>query len=253
MSFQNISSYLFRYILQFIPDNKTSSFLVRTCSRLLHIGNSHGYVKYISYGDVSCNNINLFVKRYCDHVKSIISVSIYTITDPQYWIPSVWPKKVYFKRTRITEIISPPLSITEDLQIIDLDKHNHSSDLVRIDWKKLPKLKRLNLDVVNIDFTGIEACKDLEIIFITVYKEGTVNLPDCIGDFKKLIHIGTNCVLVNKTHFCSRNLTSCTVYNHQEYTTAYFNQFSLCTERYKGSTWNWLRIGSKSCTLWDDL
>lgn len=233
MSFQNIPSDLFSYILQFIPDNKTSSFLARSCSRFLHIANRHGYVKYISYDDVLGDNIQLFIRRYCDHVNSIISVSIYTITDPHYWIPSVWPKKVYFNRTRITEIISPPLSITEELQIIDFHKHNFPYDLVRIDWKKLPKLKRLNLDVVNIDFTGIEACKDLEIIFITIYKEGSVNLPDCIGDFRKLIHICTNCVLAKKTHFCSTNLTTCTVYNHQEYTTASFNQFSLCTDRYE--------------------
>lgn len=206
-------------IIEFLPQQDSVNF-ISSCKSVNIVGMTNGYIKHLSNSYTT--DMMHFIKLACKHQRTIQSLWLTGLDNPQNWIPISWPKQVVIETCTIYTKIDPLLvSSTENLKISSVNGN------IEINWLKFPKLKKLNLYVTDINFNGIENCKDIEHIFIEV--KTRTSLPDCIGHFQNLIHLITNCALLKKTHFVTRKLSSCVTLNDQEYTTELFKAFPLVT------------------------
>jgi hypothetical protein len=200
-------------IIQFIPDNFSSTSFIKTCKHIRNIGKKYGYIKHIEVN----YRINFFdfVDRCSTHQDTICSIKIKDLLNPELWIPIAWPKYIHISFCSIRNIIDPPLSRTEKIEISSYDS------ILRINWKKFPNLKHIRISCKNIDFNGLENCTNIEIIFIHL-SETKVVLPKFICNFKKLIQISTNCHIPPNLFFISDKLVKCICGNNQTYSSPNF-------------------------------
>jgi hypothetical protein len=138
------------------------------------------------------------------HNKTLKHVHISYMHNPQDFMNGTWPKSVLLNFCTIYRKLNPPITNTQKLEIDQLYDHSLKN---MINWNKFPKLKILYLNSFDIDFTGFENCKDLEIIYIELKKPFL--LPDVISSFKNLKHLITNCSIRDNTKFISKDLKTC--------------------------------------------
>ena len=140
---------------------------------------------------------------------------------PVLWIPTKWPLCMEFINCRMgAEFIDPPLSDTEKLQIIDTPSLvNGPTNLIEINWSKLPKLKELYIRAEDIILDDLQKnCPDLEIICIDLENRNRM-LPPMISKLSKLKKIITNSFTDKEYHFVSPNLELCLVPKKKKFTT----------------------------------
>ena len=140
-----------------------SSFQFALCNKQIYESTmKKGFIKYISYNTLQ-DNLNLFMKRFIRHHKTIKNCNMYFVNNPFLWIP-VWVNKVNFYSCKISETINPRNCVkTEYLCLINTSSTD--SYQIKINWVKFPLLKELKVKNYKIDLEGIhEHCKLLKII-----------------------------------------------------------------------------------------
>jgi hypothetical protein len=217
MLLENIPNDLILNICNFIDNKQSIYYLIRTSSHFefLHEKSScFKYIKFNLYGE-NKNFIN-FIKFCCKNKDYIERLTIEGV-DYEWLSCFSLPKELILKNCCIGNIrVDIPESCTETLIIEDLHRDKNKT-LINIEWGKLLKLKVLDLKVYDINFTGIELCKNIEVIRIDLGVDR--HLPNFFADFQNLKLIATTCFAVDRLHFVSEHLKICLVNKKYTFTT----------------------------------
>ena len=182
MSLEILPDELILHIWGFVKTNKDMVSLVSTYRRFRNLGKKFGYIKSLRLG-MHTNFMN-FIELCYRRNDFLQRLTIENINEPMPWIPVVWPKEMIFNRCFMgSKLVDPPPSPTETLIVRDLNRHKHHHTL-KINWCKLEKLRVLDIYALDIDFTGLDKCKELEIIHIDLYKRPI--LPSFLAHMPKL-------------------------------------------------------------------
>ena len=216
MLLKNLPNDLILNICNFIYNKQSIYFLIRSSSHFefLHEKSSDfKYIKFNLYGE-NKNFIN-FIK-FC--LKNKDYIERLTIEGINYeWLSSFFlPKELILKNCIGNVCLDIPESYTETLIIDDLYRDKNKT-LINIDWGKFLKLKVLDLKVYDVNFTGIELCKNIEVIRIDLGIDR--HLPNFFADFQYLKLIATTCFAIDRLHFVSEHLKICLVNKKYTFTT----------------------------------
>jgi hypothetical protein len=88
---------IIQHIISFLQNNDSYN-LIKTSKFIYNIGKKYGFLKYITFN----HNNGLLMERFYEHYKSLHTLSLHHINDPQLWIPADWPNKVYFYNCRFS-------------------------------------------------------------------------------------------------------------------------------------------------------
>jgi hypothetical protein len=209
MSLYNIPEELLSLIIEKLDTNEDSVSLISSCKKFHNISKEIEYIKSLVL-DYNTDYIR-FIKLYNKSTKSLKKLYVYKIGNPLDWIPrNKWPSILIFNMCFMgNKYIDPVISDTETLRIYDPDsRDNKTKNKLRINWKKLPKLRIIDVNTNDIDFSGMETCKNLEIVHI--YLENSFDrFPIFITELPKLKVLYTNCLATREGHFKSKQLTTC--------------------------------------------
>lgn len=173
------------YLLISYLGNKDSLSIVLTCKYYKKFFYKIGFVKYLN---VYRSPSELFDK-YNNHYRTLLSMTMTNIINPQNWIFGNWCKKVFLINCILTDKIDPTKPcLVEELSIYD----SYKNKPIRINLKKFPKLKVLKIDVFDIELLNIESCSNLENVYINV---GNKEKKSFLDDFTSLKKI--NLLLIN--------------------------------------------------------
>ena len=171
MSLIDIPDYLLYIIMGYISDNKGSISLYSSCSYFKKLFNEYGYVKVLTNNPLK-NNLYTLAVNSTKHKNTLNTISITHTQDPQYYI-FYWSNTIFFNFCTTTSIINP--TIITDTTIIYIYNDRHKN--IRVNWSKFPKLERLELVNITINFIGIEVCKKLKNINMS-QDISFINLPE---------------------------------------------------------------------------
>jgi hypothetical protein len=186
---------------------------LRICCRYFkEIGDKWGYIKHIKFGwDTDMMN---FVHLNGFHSKFIQILEMDRINNPIPWIPCRWPKHVIFNECVMrTKLINPPLSNTENLTI---KQPYFCKNKLKINWSKIPNLKHLNIHSYDMEFEGLDKCKNIKTICIDLHNNSEI--PDWICNFPKLEILISSCLCKKPLHFISNNFKICLIPKMKKFT-----------------------------------
>jgi hypothetical protein len=168
--FDTLNDEVLIIIMSYLNHKDSINFLL--CNKYLKtLFYKSGYLKGITFGTNYKNrDPNELFLLCCKHEKTLKTLFIYNLNNPSPWIPISWPKSVNIYYSCISEKLSPSLSRTEKLTISIFDFNFIRNKTLKIDWKKFPSLKNIYFRIHDLDINGIEECKNLEIINITIIR-----------------------------------------------------------------------------------
>jgi hypothetical protein len=167
MSFSRLPDYILMIIMEYIRDNTTSITFVSLCRYTKTLFYKYGFIKHISIGPH--DSIFDICISAANHKNTLNLISICYRRDPQHFI-FFWPKRVFFNWCTTKDKLNP----TKETQTEELFLLNDRNSAVQINWNKFKNLKRLELTGWNVDFKGIDVCKNLKSIQIGNIKYNSV-------------------------------------------------------------------------------
>ena len=199
-------------IWKLVKDDKIRCSLVLSCKEFRNIGFKFGWLRAIHFK--RNNNLLDFVEFYCRPNIFLERIKISDVNDPHMSVLNCidpWPKEIEFERCCIgsKNHINSSVSPTERLVIRDLNRHRTGGIAVRVNWASLPNLKILDIYAPDINFEGLEMCKNLEVVRIDL--DRIRFLPVFFADFSNLQVIATTCISYESMHFLSKKLKICMV------------------------------------------
>jgi hypothetical protein len=218
MSFSEICEDLILVIREYIYSNQSMVNLSTTSKYFKRLGDKYGNVKRLRYN----NNTNYlsFLIMY-EKTKLLDSLEIEHVQSPfNYVSPNkAWPKAISFNSCNLgAKRLSPPVSKTESFTYIsNFCTNPWGTNILRMDWNKLPCLKTLVVRARRMDFEGLQNCKELQKIIIELDDEQA--LPDWIATLPDLRELITNCKTSNNLHFVSEKLSVCLLSTKHRLTT----------------------------------
>lgn len=219
MSFSILCEDVIMEIRNFIYSNRTMINLATTCKYFKRLGDKYGNIKHLEYN--LNTNLFTFLHMYCYH-KSLQTLNIHNVPSPFNYIPRdvAWPKEIAFYSCIFgAKRLEPPLSNnTESFTYIsNFCVNPWISNVLRIEWNRLPHLKTLIVRARNIDFKGLEECRKLEKIIIEL--DSDRELPEWIAELPNLRELITTCKTPKHLHFTSKNLAVCLLSTKHRLTT----------------------------------
>lgn len=192
-----------------IVDDKIRCAIVLTCKEFRDIGLKFGWLRAILFkrGDNLFNFIkfysrpNIFLERIKFSGVIEPDISVFELIEP-------WPKELEFEGCYIGSN-NTQVSPTERLVIRDLHRHRTGGVAVNVKWESLPNLKFLDIYAPDINFEGLELCKNLEIVRINLDRIRL--LPLFFTQLLNLQVIATSCISFQPMHFLSKKLKICIV------------------------------------------
>jgi hypothetical protein len=178
-----------------------------TCKKIRDITNTYGYIRSIYFG-INTPFLS-FIDLNTKNMRALQKLYISSVIDAPLWIPYKWPKKITFNNCSLgNDLIDPPISPTLSLTI----KNNYASTkIIDINWKKIPYLEELYIDVFNCNFKDlVKYCPNLIVVSIFL-KIKQPNLPENIDKLKKLSILNTDIPATTAHHFISPHLRECIV------------------------------------------
>ena len=208
MSFTELYEELFLVIRDYIYSNQSMINLRTTSKHFKLLGDKYGIIKHLKY-NINTNFFS-FLALY-DKPEFLDSLEIENVQCPFNFIPGnkVWPKAISFSYCILgAKRLSPPVSKTESFTYIaNFCRNPWISNILRIDWNKLPNLKTLVVRARKMDFEGLQNCKELQKIIIELDDEQI--LPEWFAILPDLRELITNCKTSTNLHFVSKKLSIC--------------------------------------------
>jgi hypothetical protein len=208
MSFSELCEDIILVIRVYIYSNQSMINLSTTSKYFKHLGDKYGNVKRLKYN----NNTNYFSFLFMyEKSKFLDSLEIEHVQSPfNYVSPNkAWPKAISFNSCILgAKRLSPPVSKTESFTYIsNFCANPWVTNILRMDWNKLPCLKTLVVRARRMDFEGLQNCKGLQKIIIELDDEQV--LPEWIATLPDLRELITNCKTSKNLHFVSEKLSVC--------------------------------------------
>ena len=218
MSFSELCEDLIFVIREFIYSNQSMINLSTTSKYFKQFGDKYGIVKRLKYN----NNTNYFSFLFMyEKTKFLDSLEIEHVQSPfNYVSPNkAWPKAISFNSCILgAKRLSPPISRTESFTYIsNFCTNPWITNILRMDWNKLPCLKTLVVRARRMDFEGLQNCKELQRIIIELDDEQV--LPEWIATLSELRELITNCKTSKNLHFVSEKLSICLLSTKHRLTT----------------------------------
>ena len=183
------------------------------CLKWKNITNFYGFIENITV-DLH-TPFETFIDMCDKSMFSLKKLIINYVDNPSPWIPINWPSTIIFDNCRMgSEYIDPPLSKTKIIRIKDYT----SIKPLNINWKKLPELREIYIDVFDCNLDTLKYCSHLEKICINLRNPDAKPFPQWLGSLKKLHTIITNVKTDSSHHFVSPNLTICLVPKTKKFT-----------------------------------
>jgi len=161
-----------------------------------------GYITKVSFGLFSNITFNDYLTILTDHQKTLNEINICNLNNPSEYIFGTWPNKIKFLNCSFTRPISPGENDTASFYSLDVSDFSDRG-MYTLEWSKFKNLKILKISTYDVDFTGFEACKDLQVIIIDL--KNVKYLPSCISELKNLRIFVTNCKIA-ETKIVSKNI-----------------------------------------------
>lgn len=150
-------------------DDISNRNMIETCKNLNSIGNQTGYRTRIVL-DIK-TPYYIFRKRYEIHCRSITCMKFSQYNDVDLWIPKFVKNMRFFACIPPNHLINPNSGgsscITETFEYIDYSR-TRNKKILRVDWKKMKKLKYITLFCYDADLFGIENLPNLKNITINL-------------------------------------------------------------------------------------
>ena len=191
-------------IITMIIDNlEDATTFVCSCRKFYCIGKGYGYLKHLYYR--SGDSLKGFKDKFYMHQRCVKSIVIDVLHDPQHWLP-FYPKGIFLNIISVPfDIYSKPVytfdpdeeTYTEILYII---ASKFSPCLVKINWKKFKKLRRLHICAHDIDLEGIEYLENVYEISIDCGNNSSYLNIDMVKYLPKLKYININSEINEKTY-----------------------------------------------------
>lgn len=161
MSLISLPDELILHIWTFIYTNKDMNIMVSTCKSLKQL-------------DEQCiKSIELTTSSDCKKLYSKYSfldrLTMIGLKYPMSCIQIEWPRVMKFDNCWVSQLKSLFSEKTEILSI-SMYKNKNVNSMIQVDWGKIPNLKVLYVNAPDIDLRGLEVCKNLEIIYIELYR-----------------------------------------------------------------------------------
>ena len=158
----NLHEDLLRQIMGYLKTKDNVNF-ANSCKYI----NNISYLKFLTMN--SYTDQFIFALNFCKHNNTLNKVTIYkNILNPQYYMPSKWPKSVLIYYSKILDVLSPNADKTENLKIYTTSTLGR---IIKINWNKFKNLKNLYIFTDDICFEGIEVCTQLSNIFVFLVKK----------------------------------------------------------------------------------
>jgi hypothetical protein len=210
MSLKIFSEDLLLKIIGIIKDDKIRCAIVLTCKEFRDICFKFGWLRTIHFK--SGDNLFNFIKFYSRRNNFLERIKISNMIESDMSVLDLiepWPKEIEFNGCYMGFIndFNIPISSTERLVIRDL--HRHRGIAVKIKWESFPKLRILDIYAPDINFEGLELCKNLEIVRIDL--DRIKFLPIFFTQLLNLQVIATSCISFQPMHFLSKKLKICMI------------------------------------------
>jgi hypothetical protein len=193
--FNNLNDDILIELIQYL-DNTSSLNFILTSKYFSNLFCKYGFAKYLNIK--SNQSPFILMDRYIKHYRTLKMVTVNNCNNPQHWIFGNWAKEMYFFDCNFNDTIKNKNNfITEKLYITSRLKKQ-----LKINWKNFPNLKKIKLEIDDIDLNEIENCKKLEIIFLNIKNKNKkidicqlnklTNLKLLITNNKQLINSNVN-------------------------------------------------------------
>jgi hypothetical protein len=215
MSLTHIPDELINKIWKFIDCDKTLNVLFKICKKFRKISIEYNWPRSIKI------NRNTFIPDFIHFYTTtniLIDVLLIEGLDSICWLQDIpFPKKIIFERCKIDNnfLNVTTEQITEILIIEDLHR-NKMYEPIYINWTMFPRLKMLDIYAPDINFDGLENCKDLEVVRIDLDKEK--ELPKFFEKFQNLSLFATSCFASEPFHFVSKKIKGCFILKSHKFT-----------------------------------
>lgn len=200
-----------------IETNQDMVSLRLCCKTMYNLTEKYGYIKHLELTPQLS-----YVKFIQLSIKSnnLQSLLVSRIDNPIIWIPFSWPKKIVFNHCHFNGnlIVPPNGSCTEEL-------HINSNFPINFDFSKLPELKIIDINTLDMNTESLIHCKKLEIINIYLKGVNSSNttskkqLPTCISKLSNLKILNANLEAKDSLHFVSNKLIQLIFYKKKKCTT----------------------------------
>jgi hypothetical protein len=210
MCFQNLDDDIIIKIIYLVQDLRN---IRMTCKKYLYITNTYGYIRSIKFG-INTSFLSFIILN-TQNMRSLKKLTMDSIMDAPSWIPYKWAEHTIFNNCSMgKKQIDPPRSPTLILNI----KDHLSSNIIDINWKKIPDLKELYIDTYNCNFKDlVKYCPNLRIVFINLKKK-PCHLPENIEKLIQLNTFVTNIQATTTHHFVSPHLEICLLSKQTQFT-----------------------------------
>ena len=135
--------------------NKESLYIALSCSEVYNLFNNR-FVKSMSYK--IGNDIYDFIYKMHKHSKSLKTIQINNLYNPQLWIP-FYPTKIILQCSIKDDINPREPVMTEYLSII-----NYSKSYISINFEKFPMLKVFKFQGCLLNRNDVNKCKNIHTI-----------------------------------------------------------------------------------------
>jgi len=144
----NLSSDIISSIISFLNDNSSICF-IQTCKSIKTHGDNHGFIKKMSADYTS--DMNLFIKRFCKHVKTLRRVSMNNIENPHIWLPEFVETTAFIDCSLTTKLDPCYRQKPYKVKYLVLEKCKYNENLININKFKSLRKRRRNISTTFLD------------------------------------------------------------------------------------------------------
>jgi hypothetical protein len=139
--------------------NSDSCIFINICKHIYIESKKNGYIKRL---DINQNtDMKLFFNRFCDHFRTITTITATNFIDTHIWIP-YYPENVKISGYKITPDYFTTNNSFNNIKIFEFNDQSYSKDF-KTDWSKFKNLEFLTMCVKTVDILSIEKyCKKLK-------------------------------------------------------------------------------------------
>jgi len=188
---KNLPIEIFTYLMAFLNDS-SNHLLISTCKYFYNYSKKNGYLSYLK----ADSNLNMmtFLNRCCIHFKTLKTIEIHSIDDPQVWLID-YVESIIFNNCYVL-CINPKKKVkTKKIIINDFLNRYKNKVTLTINWECFPELEYLQLTSYDVKINNLKKCKKLKQIIIntlvgqSIYYNNIGELYPNFDDFTELEYL----------------------------------------------------------------
>ena len=181
----NLPVDIFTYLMKFLNDS-SNSILISTCKYLYNYSKKNGYLSYLKAD--SNLNMMIFLNRCCIHFKTLKTIEIHSIDDPQVWLID-YVESIIFNNCYVS-CINPNKKVkTKKLKINNFLNRHKNKVTLNINWECFPELEYLELTSYDVEIKKLKQIIINILVGQSIYYNNICELYPNFDDFPKLEYL----------------------------------------------------------------